>query len=124
RRGPQRSQAAECWLLPKCYKLSLVSRKLSRLAFIIAILVSFTLASASQVKITVDHNTGNAATSAFKFKRVPSPVKDNAASTAKLTLVVGRADGNSAGLKALTDGILPENDDDPFANFFFNAGSD
>ena len=98
--------------------------QLSRVAFLIAILVSFTLVSASQVKITVDHNTGSAATSAFKFKRVPSPVKYNAATTAKLTLVVGRADGNSAGLKALTDGILPENDDDPSANFFFNAGSD
>ena len=98
--------------------------QLSRVAFLIAILVSFTLVSASQVKITVDQNTGSAATSTFKFKRVPSPVKDNAAATAKLTLVVGRADGNSAGLKALTDGILPENDDDPSANFFFNAGSD
>src|SRR5947209_20616239 len=101
-----------------------MSIQMGRLGFIVAILASFTLVSASQVKVTVDHNTGSAATSAFKFKRVPSPVKDNAAATAKLTLAVGRADGNSAGLKALTDGVLPENDDDPAANFFFNAGSD
>ena len=101
-----------------------VTIQLSRLAFIIAVLVSFTLVSAAQVKVTIDHNTGSAATSAFKFQRVPSPVKDNAAAKAKLTLVVGHADGNSAGLKALTDGILPENDDDALNNFFFNAGSD
>ena len=101
-----------------------MNNEIKRLGIIVAILVSFTLDSASQVKVVVDHNTGSAATSAFKFRRVPSPMKDNAAAKAKLTLVVGRADGNSAGLKALTDGILPENDDDPSANFFFNAGSD
>lgn len=98
--------------------------KSSRLWGALALVPAFTLIAASQVKVTIDHNSGKAATSAFKFKNVPSPVKDNAAAKAKLTLVVGRADGNSAGLKALTDGVLPENDDDPASNFFFNAGSD
>lgn len=33
----------------------------------------------AQVKITIDHNPSAFATSAFKFKRVPSPAKDDAA---------------------------------------------
>lgn len=103
---------------------SLLKTKWSRLWFVLALVPAFTLMAASQVKVTIDHNAGREATSAFKFKNVPSPVKDNAAAKAKLKLIVGVADGNSAGLKALTDGILPENDDDPSSNFFFNAGSD
>jgi hypothetical protein len=97
--------------------------KLSRLALTL-MAVAFPAIATSQVKVAIDHNVGKDATSAFKFKNVPSPVRDNAAAKAALKLVLGRADGNSAGLKALTDGILPENDDDPASNFFFNAGSD
>lgn len=97
---------------------------IAKLTGIFVLLVGTTLICGAQVKITIDHNTGPNATSAFKFKNVPAPVKDNVASQAKLSLVLGRKDGNSPGLKALTDGILPENDDDPSANFFFNAGSD
>ena len=59
----------------------------------------------------------------FKFKHVPSPVKDDAASKAKLTLVDGEIDPNGADLKALIDGILPTDEDQPEANFFFNAGT-
>jgi hypothetical protein len=95
-----------------------------RLGFSLLVLAGCTAIAASQVKTTIDHNTGSAATSAFKFKRVPSPVKDNAAAGAKLKLVVGIADPGSGGLKALTDGVLPEDEDDPSSNFFFGAGSD
>lgn len=77
-----------------------------------------------QVKVTVDHNTGDAATRDFKFKHVPSPAKNDAAAKAKLTLVVGRQDPNGAGLGALTDGALPVHEDEPRANFFFDSGSD
>ena len=98
--------------------------RMSHLCFVLAFVLAFTTTGASQVKVTMEHNTGRQATSAFKFKNVPSPVKDNAAAKAKVKLIVGLADGNSAGVKALTDGILPENDDDPSSNFFFNAGSD
>jgi len=103
---------------------SLFKIRWKRLGLAVAILAFSTAVAVSQVKVTIDHNAGKAATSAFKFKNVPSPVKDNAAAKATLKLVVGRADGNSAGLQALTDGVLPENDDDPSSNFFFNAGSD
>lgn len=85
--------------------------------------LSLSLSAPAQVNITVDHNTF-AASSAFKFQHVPSPVKDNAAPGAKIKLIVGRADGNSAAPKALTDGILPSVEDQADANFFFADGSD
>jgi hypothetical protein len=86
-------------------------------------LLSLSLAAPAQVNVTVDRNTFEAS-STFKFQHVPSPVKNNAASGAKVKLVVGRADGNSVGLKALIDGVLPSAEDQPDANFFFNDGSD
>jgi hypothetical protein len=80
--------------------------------------------AAAQVEITVDRNSGYEANPGFKFKQVPAPVKDNAAAKASLKLVIGQPDGNSAGLKALTDGILPASEDEPEANFFFADGTD
>jgi len=77
----------------------------------------------AQVKVTIDHNNGSAATSAFKFKNVPSPAKDDAGAKAKLTLLDGEIDPNGADLGALTDGLLPTEEDQPAANFFFNAGT-
>jgi len=88
------------------------------------VLLSLSTTVVSQVKVTVDHNTGNAATRDFKFKNVPSPAKDDAATKAKLTLVVGRRDPNGASLGGLADGLLPSHEDQPGANFFFEAGSD
>lgn len=90
---------------------------------LIAMLLSLGLSAPAQVSIIIDHNTF-AASPAFKFKSVPSPVKDNAAAGARLKLLVGRTDGNSVGLKALTDGVLPTVEDQPGANFFFADGSD
>ena len=90
---------------------------------IIPLFLSAILMASAAVKVTIDHNTGEEATAQFKFKRVASPVKDNAAATASLKLVVGHAAPNS-NLKALTDGVLPEEEDQPSANFFFHDGSD
>jgi hypothetical protein len=80
-------------------------------------------ATPADVKVAVGHNADNA-TSAFKFKEVPSPVKDNAAAKAKIAIVDGVQDGNGAGVEALNDGKLPTEEDQPEANFFFNAGTD
>jgi len=91
---------------------------------ILVVLLSVALTAPAQVKVTVDHNTGPNATPDFKFKNVPSPAKDDAATQAKLKLVVGAKDDNGADLSALTDGLLPTEQDQPAANFFFNAGSD
>jgi hypothetical protein len=92
--------------------------------FVFAALLNFILPPRADVKITIERNTGTEASGAFKFKRVPSPVKDDAAAHAELALVIGQRDGAGANLSALTDGRLPTNEDEPRANFFFNAGSD
>src|SRR5437667_12150859 len=86
-------------------------------------LLSLTPTVHAQPQITIDHNTGQAATAAFKFKHVPSPARDDAATKAKLIMVDAEADPNSADIGALTDGILPTSDDQPRKNFFLRAGS-
>ena len=101
-----------------------MARMISRVGYTVIVLLSFSLAGPSQVTVTVDHNAGDAATKEFKFKRVPSPAKDDAGTKAKLALVVGKQDPNGAGLSALTDGALPAQEDGPRANFFFDSGSD
>lgn len=75
------------------------------------------------VTVTFDQNTNDTANRDFKFKHVASPVKDDAAANAKLTLIDGELDGGSAELAALTDGRLPRNEDEPAANVYFRAGS-
>jgi hypothetical protein len=92
------------------------------LAFTLLFL-SVTVVEQDAIKITVDHNANNGANPEFKFKNVPSPVKDDAAAKAKLVLVDGEIDGNGADLVAVTDGLLPTDRDEPAANFFFNAGT-
>ena len=86
-------------------------------------LVTLGLSANAQVQITIDHNTGDAATSEFKFKHLPSPARDDEGSKARLVLVDGRLDPNGADLHALIDGRLPTDEDEPGANLFFNAGS-
>jgi hypothetical protein len=98
-------------------------RNIMKPSGILIAVLGLSLASSAQVKITVDRNTFEASP-AFNFKHVPPPVKDHAAAGAKLKLVVGQADGNSAGLKALIDGVLPTSEDEPDANFFFADASD
>ena len=62
--------------------------------------------AAPSIKITIDHNTNESATHAFKFPRVPSPASDNAARRAKISLVDGESDPNGAGLGARLLGVL------------------
>jgi hypothetical protein len=80
-------------------------------------------AASADVKIVMDRNSGAQASRAFQFSEVPSPVKDDAASKASLMIVDGEIDGNSAALSALTDGMVPGEEDEPDANFFFAQGS-
>ena len=110
--------AVACCLVRPC-----IIHNMKRSCFILGLLLTFIAAASAVVKVTIDHNTGDEATAQFKFKRVPSPVKDNAAAAAKLKLIVGHAAPNSS-LKALIDGVLPEEEDQPSANFFFHDGSD
>lgn len=77
----------------------------------------------AQVKVTIDHNTGAAINPEFKFNSVPSPSRNDAATNARVLIVDGEADGNSAGVQALVDGLLPTSDDQPRRNFFIAPGS-
>jgi hypothetical protein len=76
-----------------------------------------------QPGIVFDHNPNSVANREFKFKRLASPSKDDAASRARLTLIDGDLDQGSADLAALIDGRLPRDEDEPAANVFFRAGS-
>lgn len=94
-----------------------------RMRLALAALLMLCVAAQADVKVSVDRNVDLAATYEFKFKNVPSPVKDDAAAEATLALVLGRRDTNGAPLSALTDGLLPSEEDEPDANFFFAAGT-
>jgi hypothetical protein len=85
--------------------------------------VFLALAAHAEVTVTVDHNTGAAATTAFEFARVASPARDDAAASAKVEVIAGTVDRNSAAITALTDGRLPGNQDEPEANLFFRGDS-
>jgi len=78
----------------------------------------------AEVKIVIDHNSEG--DPAFEFKNVPGPVKHDAAdrTNAQFTVVAGESDPNGSHIRALNDGSLPEQDDDPGNSFFFAAGSD
>lgn len=73
--------------------------------------------------VAFDHNPNSTASREFKFKNIASPVKDDAAANAKLTLIDGDLDQGAANLSALVDGRLPNDEDEPAANVFFRAGS-
>lgn len=88
-------------------------------------LLSWTLVLQAQPKITIEHNAGAgaAATARFNFKKVPSPSRDDAAAKAQVTIVDADPDSNSGDIGVLTDGLLPDSEDQPRRNFFLNAGS-
>jgi len=98
----------------------------SRIMFttnVLLILLCLSVFSALEPRIEFEHIANRAADSNFKFKDLPSPSKDDAATNAKLTLIDGVLDGGSGELSALTDGLLPVKADDPGGNLYFNAGS-
>jgi hypothetical protein len=82
------------------------------------------LAARAEIKVTVDHRENSEASSDFKFKKVPSPAKDDAASKATFTIVDGEKDDNGGELEKVHDGKLPSEEDEPAENFFFNAGTE
>jgi len=91
-----------------------------RLALILSCLTG---SANAEIKVTVGYHSVESATKDFTFPNVPTPSKDDAATRAKLTLVDGEIDPNGADLGALTDGLLPGMEDEPAANFFFNAAT-
>jgi hypothetical protein len=89
----------------------------------LAVVLAGGLAARAEVKVTVERNDNNAATPAFKLKNIPALSATNAATTAKFSIVDGEVDPASGGLSRLNDGKLPDEEDQPDDNFFFNAGT-
>jgi hypothetical protein len=98
----------------------------SRILFIFgtSAILMFATALQAEIKVVADHNSGDAATAAFKFANVPSPSRRDAASVARFAIVDGRRDTNGGRLDVLRDGAVPSESDEPAANFFFAAGSE
>src|SRR6516165_1305979 len=82
------------------------------------------LTARADVKVSVDHNDNDHAKPEFKFKNVPSPSADDAATKAKFTIVDGERDSNAGDVEKLNDGKLPSDQDEPAENFFFDAGTE
>lgn len=80
------------------------------------------LTARAEVKVTFERNIEG--TAEFKFKNVPSPIKNDATAKAKFTVVDGASDSNGSSLRALNNGRLPQEEDDPEENFFFQQGSE
>jgi len=87
---------------------------------ILLLLLSLVLTDA---RVIFERNPNSTASREFKFKNIASPVKDDAAANAKLTLIDGDLDQGSAELAALVDGRLPQDEDEPGSNVYFRAGS-
>ena len=92
-----------------------------KLALLLTLLI--TPLALADIKPVIEHNLNDAATPDFKFKSVPAPAKDDAATKAKLAIVDGTKDDNGGDPEKVTDGKLPAEQDQPEENFFFNAGT-
>lgn len=87
-------------------------------------LVLFTAFTAcADVHVVTEHNDEAQASGAFRFKHVPLPSRTDIGTAARFTVVDGTVDDNSGGLARLHDGNLPNEADEPAANFFFDAGT-
>lgn len=88
----------------------------------VAALPAFCAGAADGV-VTIERQDASAGAD-VKFEKVPVPSKDDAATAAKFTIADGTQDPNGAALAVLHDGRLPQNNDDPSANFFFAQRAD
>jgi hypothetical protein len=95
-------------------------RRHSFLLWISLLLLSFETTQAA-AKIIVGHEAGG---SGFRFKPVPPPANNDAATQAQFIVVDGQADRNGGGLTVLHDGRAPTEEDQPGENFFFAQGTD
>jgi hypothetical protein len=80
--------------------------------------------SRAEVKTVADHHRNQDAASNFRFKNVPTPSRNDAASIATFTIVDGQRDRNGGDADKLHDGKLPTEEDQPAESFFFIAGTD
>jgi len=100
-----------------------ITRSVLLLAAVLTLTPPQQSSAPSDVKVTIDRNAAATATHDFKFTHVASPAKDDAGAKAVLRIVEGESDPNGAALNAVVDGLWPREEDEPGANFFFNAGT-
>jgi hypothetical protein len=98
---------------------SLVLFVVGSAAFLAAGPISF-----GQITTAVERVEREGAEAGFRFKNIPRPSRNDAATQATFTLVDGTRDANGGSLEVLHDGKLPVEEDQPSANFFFRAGTD
>src|SRR5215831_15346308 len=91
--------------------------------FSVALIFASALLCRAEIRTTVNYNPNESATTAFKFKNVPSPSETDAGKSAKFSIVEGERDENGGDLEKLNDGKTPSEEDQPAENFFFNAGT-
>ena len=101
-----------------------MTKALGRLVAGASMLLMLAVIARGEVRVVVDHNDNADATAAFRFESVPAASRNDAATSAKLTIVAGSKDPNSGAVAQLNDGKMPAAEDEPFGNFFFNAGND
>ncbi len=77
----------------------------------------------AETLVTIDANSRETAKPSFRFDRVHSVSNHDAGNIATVRIVGGRPDQSSGKVSALNDGLMPSNEDDPKANFFFAGGS-
>lgn len=74
--------------------------------------------SAARVQIRME---SSAQESGFQFPTLAEPSDSDAGNVAKVTVIDGQADRNSAAFSVLTDGRLPSERDQPSRNYFFGG---
>ena len=70
----------------------------------------FGMVSQAEIKIIVEHNSNEDATSAFHFKNTPAPSRFDAATQAVFSIVDGERDANGSDVANLHDGRVPTED--------------
>jgi len=89
-----------------------------------AAVLLFAMAADAQVTVVAEHNRDEDAAADFRFKAVPQPARNDAATEATFSIIDGRRDRNGADVEALHDGRVPSGEDVPAANVFFRAVTD
>ena len=87
-----------------------------------ATVLLLTWTARADVRVTVERCAEG--TPEFMMTNVPPPLRNDAAAAARFTIVEGESDPNGSRLRALNNGRLPDQEDQPTENFFFSAGSD
>lgn len=91
------------------------------LPVVVAVLATVATQCGAEVQVKVAVNRGDSATPDFQFDLLPKPSSTDAGNLAKIRLVRGDRDSNSASTNCLVDGALSRNQDDPSRNFFLTG---